>query len=41
METVLKCGFKWDKACTKECKYYETCTRNPHRKEEKNGGKKT
>ena len=35
METVLKCGFKWDKPCAKECKYYETCTRNPHRKDEK------
>lgn len=33
-----KCGFKWDKPCTKECKYYETCTRNPYRKYVKKAG---
>lgn len=33
-----KCGFKWDKPCNKECKYFDTCTRNPHRKYVKKAG---
>lgn len=33
----MKCGFyKEDKECTEECKYFNTCTRNPHRKDGKN-----
>ena len=27
--------FKYWIPCNKECKYYETCTRNPHRNGEK------
>lgn len=38
-EQLLFCGFKYWLPCTKACKYYETCTRNPHRKEKKKWGK--
>lgn len=27
---ILPCGFKDWLPCTTECKYYETCTRNPN-----------
>lgn len=43
----MKCKFRRYKHaekykdCTEECEYFETCTRNPHRKEIKeDGGKK-
>lgn len=29
---MANCGFDWRKDCTEACKYYETCTRNPHNK---------
>ena len=28
------CGFKHWKTCHAECRYFETCTRNPYRKYE-------
>lgn len=31
----MNCGFEKDIPCDKECKYFETCTRNPHRRERK------
>ena len=34
MEKILKCGFE-PKDCTKACKYYETCTRNPYKEKER------
>lgn len=30
----LWCGFEYWLPCTKECKYYETCTRDPYKKGE-------
>ena len=33
-----KCGFKDWLNCTRECRWFETCTRNPHRKEVKKAG---
>ena len=36
----MECGFyQENKKCTEECRYFETCTRNPHRKEVKDGNK--
>lgn len=35
----MKCGFEREKECTEECKYFNTCTRNPHRKGVKDGNK--
>lgn len=29
------CGFKYWLSCTKECRFYETCTRNPHKRGDK------
>lgn len=40
----MKCKFRRYKhatkykECTEECEYFETCTRNPHRKEVKQHG---
>ena len=32
----MECGFyQENKECTKECRYFETCTRNPHREVKK------
>ncbi len=34
----MECGFyRENKECTEECRYFETCTRNPHRKDGKDG----
>ena len=35
----MKCGFEREKECTEECKYFNTCTRNPHRKEDEKHGR--
>lgn len=32
---IKPCGFKYWKPCTKECKYFNTCTRNPYKKGDK------
>lgn len=33
----MKCGFNNLKECSEEkCKYFDTCTRNPHRKKTDN-----
>ena len=29
------CGFDCCKHCTKKCKYFDTCTRNPYKEENK------
>lgn len=39
MDDVKKCGFKYWKPCTEECRWFQTCTRNPHRKDMKEGQK--
>lgn len=37
---MMKCGFyQENKECTEECRYFETYTRNPHRKEDSNNGR--
>ena len=38
----MKCGFNRgmkDEECTEKCKYFDTCTRNPHRNNVKDGKK--
>ena len=39
MADSKKCGFKHWLPCTEECDYFNTCTRNPHKKDIKDGGK--
>lgn len=31
------CGFEWDKPCIRKCIYYNTCTRNPYRYDQRGG----
>lgn len=36
----MECGFNTGekiKECTEECRYFETCTRNPHRNKKEGG----
>ena len=39
MADANKCGFKNWITCAEDCKYFSTCTRNPHRKDKKDGQK--
>ena len=38
---VMQCGFYREnqKECTEQCRYFETCTRNPYNKEKKAGSR--
>ena len=39
-EVFKLCGFPGEAIpCTKDCEFYETCTRNPHKKADKNKNK--
>ena len=40
MESDKMCGFNKLHPCNEKCKYFETCTRNPNKKEHKTEVKK-
>ena len=35
----MKCGFE-NKECTDRCKYFQTCSRNPYRKDRDRNGRR-
>lgn len=37
---MMKCGFENQKECTDACKHFNTCARNPHRKDGDNHDKR-
>lgn len=40
----MKCGYErvyGDRECTEECRFYQFCTRNPNRKENREDGRRS